>query len=52
MNTLGKLEKLLLQGKITEAEYKEKKTEYIEILLDLYIRDIISKDELYERLNG
>lgn len=51
VNSLGKLEKLLLQGKITEEEYKEKKTEYIEILLDLYIRDIISKDELYERLN-
>lgn len=51
MNILGNLEKLLLQGKITEEEYKAKKTECVEILLDLYIRDIISKDELYERLN-
>lgn len=51
MNTLGHLEKLLMQGKITEEEYKEKKTVYIETLLDLYIRDIITKDELYEKLN-
>lgn len=48
---LGKLEKLLHEGKITEDEYKEKKTIYIETLLDLYIRDIITKEELYEKIN-
>ena len=51
MNALGHLEKLLMQGKITEEEYKEKKTIYIETLLDLYIRDIITKEELYKKLN-
>lgn len=48
---LGKLEKMLLEGKITEEEYKEKKATYIETLLELYINDIITKDQLYEKLN-
>lgn len=51
MNTLGRLEQLLKQGKITEDEYKQKKAECVEILLDLYCRDIISKEELYQKLN-
>ena len=48
---LGKLEKMLLEGKITEDEYKEKKATYIETLLELYIKDIITKDQLKEKLN-
>lgn len=51
MNALGHLEQLLLAGEITEEEYKEKKTIYIETLLELYIKDIITKEQLYERLN-
>ncbi len=51
MNALGKLEKMLLAGKITEEEYREKKAVYVETLLDLYIKDLISKEELYEKLN-
>lgn len=51
MNTLGMLEQLLLSGEITEEEYKEKKAVYIETLLELYIKDIITKEELYEKLN-
>lgn len=51
MNALGKLEKLLLQGKITEEEYKRKKAVYVETLLDLYCRDLIGKEELQEKLN-
>lgn len=51
MNTIGKLEKLLMQGDITEDEYKKKKSVYVEILLDMYCRDIITKEELYEKLN-
>ena len=51
MNTLGRLEKLLMKGRITEEEYKEKKTVYIETLLDLYCRDIITKEELHKKLN-
>ena len=51
MNTLGRLEKLLIQGEITEEEYKEKKAQYVETLLELYIKDIITKDQLHEKLN-
>lgn len=50
MNTLGRLEKALLKGYITE-EYLEKKNVYVEVLLDLYCRDIITKEALYEKLN-
>lgn len=48
---LGKLEKALLKGYITEEEYLEKKNVYVETLLDLYCRDLITKEQLYERLN-
>lgn len=51
MNALGHLEQQLLNGEITEEEYKEKKAVYVETLLELYIKDIISKEELYEKLN-
>lgn len=48
---LGKLEVLLLTGEITEEEYKEKKATYIDTLLELYVKDIITKEELYKKLN-
>lgn len=51
MKTLGFLEQQLLAGEITEEEYKEKKTIYIETILELYINDIITKEQLYEKLN-
>lgn len=51
MNTLGKLEKRLLSGEITEEEYKRKKAFYVETLLELYCLDIISKEEMQEKLN-
>ena len=51
MNGLGKLEKLLLEGVITVDEYKEKKAAYVELLLELYIKDVITKEELYDKLN-
>lgn len=51
MNALGKLEQQLLSGEITEEEYKEKKAVYVELLLELYINDLITKEQLYERLN-
>lgn len=51
MNTLGRLEKLLLAGEITEAEYRKKKTVYVETLLEMYVKDIITEAELKERLN-
>jgi uncharacterized membrane protein len=51
MNTLGRLEKLLLAGEITEEEYRKKKTVYVETLLEMYVKDIITEEELKERLN-
>lgn len=51
MNTLGYLEKMLLAGEISESEYKKKKTIYIETILELYIKDIITEEEMKERLN-
>ena len=51
MNALGHLEKLLLAGEITEEEYKERKTAYVETILELYIMGLISKEEMQEKLN-
>ena len=51
MNPLGHLEKLLMEGKISEEEYRKKKTIYVETLLELFIKDIITEDELKEKLN-
>lgn len=51
MNTLGRLEKLLMDGKITEEQYRERKAVYVEMILELYVKGIIRKEELYERLN-
>jgi hypothetical protein len=48
---LGKLEVMLLTGEITEEEYKEKKATYIDTLLELYVKDIITKEQLFEKLN-
>lgn len=47
----GHLEKMLMNGEITEEEYKKKKAWYVETLLELYIKDIITEDELKEKLN-
>ena len=51
MNALGRLEKLLLAGEITEEEYKERKAVYVETLLELYIKGLISKEKMQEKLN-
>lgn len=51
MNPLGRLEQLLMHGEITSEEYEEKKKVYVETLLDLYLNDLITKEELYEKLN-
>lgn len=51
MNALGHLEQKLLAGEITEEEYKEKKAVYVETILELYINDIITKEEMYAKLN-
>ena len=51
MNTLGRLEKMLMKGQITEEEYKERKDTYIQIILELYVKGLIEKEEMYERIN-
>ena len=51
MNTLGHLEQLLLNGEITEEEYKKRKAVYVETILELYIKGIIDKEEMQEKLN-
>ncbi len=51
MNTLGKLEELLILGDITEEEYKERKEVYVETILEMYCLGIISKEQMYEKLN-
>ena len=51
MTALGHLEKLLLAGEITEQEYKERKAIYVETILELYIKGILTKEEMQEKLN-
>jgi hypothetical protein len=51
MNVLGHLEKLLIAGEITEEDYKYKKAVYVETLLELYVKGIISKEQMQEKLN-
>lgn len=51
MNTIGRLERMLVAGDITEEEYKEKKSVYVETILELYCLSIITKEEMYERIN-
>lgn len=51
MNALGHLEKMLLAGEITEEQYKERKAAYVETLLELYIKGIITKEQMQEKLN-
>jgi hypothetical protein len=51
MNTLGKLEKLLMSGEITEEEYKERKEVYVEQILELYVLGIITKEQMQAKLN-
>lgn len=51
MNTLGKLEQLLLAGEINEEEYRKRKAFYVETILELYIKGIIDETEMKEKLN-
>lgn len=51
MNTLGTLEKLLLAGEISEEEYKERKEAYTEVILEMYVKGILTKEQMLEKLN-
>lgn len=51
MNALGRLEKMLMDKEITEEEYRERKSVYVETILELYIKGILTKEQMQERLN-
>jgi hypothetical protein len=51
LDVLGHLEKRLLSGEITEKDYRMKKTRYVDTLYELYIKDIISYEELLGKIN-
>lgn len=51
MNTLGILEQLLLTGQITEEEYRERKDVYVEMVLEMYVKGIITKEQMLEKIN-
>lgn len=42
---------MLMNGEITEEEYKERKAVYVETVLEMYINGIISKEQMQEKLN-
>lgn len=50
MKTIGKLEQLLMEGKITEEEYRERKAVYVEAILELYCLGILSKEQMQDEL--
>lgn len=51
MITLGILEKLLLDKKITKEEYKARKKVYVETILELYCLGIITKEQMQNKIN-
>lgn len=51
MNTLGHLEEMLMNGEISEEEYKERKAVYIETILEMYVMGIIDKEQMQDKLN-
>lgn len=51
MNTLGKLEQMLMNQEITEEEYRERKEIYIEMILEMYVLGIITKEQMQAKLN-
>lgn len=51
MNALGILERLLLDGEISEEEYKERKAAYVELILEMYVVGLLTKEEMQDRLN-
>ena len=42
---------MLMNGQITEEEYREKKAVYVETILEMYVQGIISKEQMQEKLN-
>jgi uncharacterized membrane protein len=52
MDALGHLEQMLMKGEITEDEYRERKTVYVETILELYVKGIIDKEQMQKKING
>lgn len=48
---IGHLERMLLTGEITEDEYKERKAVYVETILEMYVKGLIDRDQMEEKLN-
>ena len=48
---IGHLEKMLMAGEITEEQYKERKAVYVETVLELYVKGILTKEQMQEKLN-
>lgn len=42
---------MLMNGEITEEEYKERKAVYVETVLEMYVLGIISKEQMLKKLN-
>lgn len=42
---------MLMNGEITEEEYRERKAVYVETVLEMYVLGIISKEKMQEKLN-
>ena len=42
---------MLMNGEITEEEYRERKTVYVETILEMYVLGIISKEQMQKKLN-
>lgn len=49
---IGHLERMLLTGEITEEEYKERKAVYVETILELYVKGILTKEQMEKKLNN
>lgn len=52
MTNYKELRKQYMLKQITEDEYKERQEQYIETLVHLYCRDLLTKEELNERMKG
>lgn len=49
---LGHLERRLMEGEISEEEYKQRKAQYVDTLFELYVKDIITYEDLQRKLNS
>ena len=48
---IGHLERRFIAGELTAEEYKKRKAQYVDTLYILYVQDIITYEELQDKLN-